>query len=110
MNQKGQAFIEVVILSSILMISIILIVRLGLILYLNIALDEVIETTHLCELQNKSDCHHDFHTRLKALSFKTIRAHRSRTAEASYLIVTAESNLGKIFEKESELHLELTIP
>ncbi len=110
MNQKGQAFVEVVILSSILMISVILIVRLGLILYLNIAVDEVIETNHLCELQNKSDCHSDLQAKLKALSLQNIRTHRSKTAETSFLTVKAESNLGKIFEKESELHLELTIP
>ncbi len=110
MNQKGQAMIEILILGFLLMVAFIALIRLGLAVQMNIVIDELIESAHLCELQQKSFCQTRLKDKLADFNLKILSSTFITSADTSFIKLHTESNLGKIFEKESELYLELSIP
>ncbi len=110
MNQRGQALIEMLILSSITIVSVLMIVRLGFILQLNIAIDEMIESAHLCDLQNQKDCAYQLSTKMKSIGLIEKSLSLSHTTNKSMIQLQAETSLGHSFRKESELELALSVP
>ena len=110
MNQRGQAMIEMAMLSSLLIIGLILIVRMGLALHLSLVIDELIESAQLCELQQKPLCRQQLTAQLQDLNFKNIHAVWITSQNTSRLKLYVESNLERVFEKESELTLDLQVP
>ena len=56
MNNKGQAFIESIILLSIVTMACLFLIRLGLHLQNEILIDDLVEETLICKLQKKQNC------------------------------------------------------
>jgi hypothetical protein len=110
MNRSGQALIEMLVLSSIAIVSVLLIVRLGFILQMNIAIDEMIETTHLCELQKKNNCRSELLQKLSNIGIIENSLVLSKTTDRSNLRLSADTSLGHTIFKESELYLGLSVP
>ncbi|MBC7741967.1 MAG: hypothetical protein H7061_07210 [Bdellovibrionaceae bacterium] len=109
MNQRGQALIEMLILSSIIIVAVIWTVRLGVLLHINIAVDEMIEITHLCEIQKKSDCQSQLEKNLRQLGLTKNSLIVANSNNQSRIWLNATTSLGQQFVKESELKLGLTV-
>ncbi len=109
MNQKGQALIEMTIISGLVIVGVITVVRLCLAAQINFVIDELIESAHLCELQAKPRCQQQFNQKLTDFNLKNISTVFNLSKNTSSIKLHAETELGKSFEKESELTLELEV-
>ncbi len=109
MNNKGQALIELTVICGLVIGAVLVTVRMGLASQLNLAIDEFIESAHLCELQRKPACQAQFNQKLADFNLKKISTRFELFKNTSFISVQAETELGKVFAKESELHLELEI-
>ncbi|MBC7421388.1 MAG: hypothetical protein H7328_11725 [Bdellovibrio sp.] len=110
MNQKGQAAVELSIFGLFLMTTILFTVRIGLAIQMNIVIGELIESAHLCELQRRPSCRHKLQASLNDFNLKNVNLVFRTTNDYSYIQLYANTDLGKIFQKESELALELDVP
>ena len=106
-NNKGQAFVEALMISPLIIISTYLIIRTGLFLILNIALDDLLEQALVCELQKKTNCIFNLEKEMKDLNFSEITIKHSTTDSYASIYLSATSGLKRKIIKQSELSLGL---
>lgn len=106
-NNKGQAFIEALMISPLIVISTYLIIHAGLFLILNIALDDLLEQALVCELQKKTTCIQILEKEMKLLNLNEISIQHKTTDTYTSIILTATSALKRKITKQSELNLDL---
>ena len=109
MNQKGQAFIEATLLLTLVTVSSLFLIRLGLQLQNQIVLDEVMEEALICKLQKKMNCLPDLKKNLEGTHFKVVQAIDESTSENSRILVQATSGLNITTTLQSELNLDLSV-
>lgn len=107
MNKKGQAFLEALILSPIILICTYLIVRSGFLFILNVSLDDLVEQALFCELQQKNNCMAYLEKETQNLGLKEISTSHSKTDSYASVYLKATSSLGHQLIKQSELRLDL---
>lgn len=106
MNRRGQALTES------LFVGIILILGLGLFLKIfskaqkNMLLDEFMEETLICLIQNKLNCVNSFQQKLRAQGFSNISLQIQKNQNKCTLYLKATSSLNEKIEKESEIIFE----
>ena len=109
MNNKGQAFIESIILLSIVTAACLFLIRLGLHLQNEILIDDLVEETLICKLQKKETCLLQLQNKLYSLNFKIVDAKFINQHNKAHLKLRTVSGLGFEAQVESELSLALQV-
>ena len=109
MNHRGQAFIESMILLSIVTVSCLFLIRLGLHLQNEILIDELVEETLICKLQKKKNCIGQLKKNLYSLNFKSVEVTDKSQPTKSHIKLQTLSGLDFKVVLESELSLALQV-
>lgn len=110
MNNKGQALIESIMIMTIISLCSFKFFELGLNLYHEILLDELVEQSLICQLQIRSDCKNILYYKLQKLNFKNTSIQLINSEDTSYLKLQTEFGSKTKISKESQLHLDLSNP
>jgi hypothetical protein len=108
MNNKGQAAIESLAIGILLVLMLFFVTRFGLMVQQNILVDELIEESLICLKQNKSDCAERLKNELQTLKFTQIELKIQNQRKIVSIKIKAVSAFKRIFEKESEIELDLS--
>ena len=109
MNQKGQAFIESLILLSVCALCSVKLIHLGLHFISQIVVEDLLEQTLICKLQKKQNCTAVFQKKLISLNYKSVQViDRSSLTKARIEIKwqTGDSYQATL---ESELAFDLSV-
>jgi len=109
-NSKGQAFVETLVLASLVLLLSLKLIQLGLDLRYDILFDELTEQTLLCNFQKRSDCQSKLRRNLEDLRFKNIQVSNRLDGNTANLKIIATTQLNAIFTRESSLTLDLSAP
>lgn len=109
MNRRGQAFIEALLLLSIVSIAASLLIRIGLHLQNEILIDEVTESTLICILRKRSDCIKNMKAKFQEMNFRLIEIQDKSRPGNSRLLLHLTSRLEMSTVLESELQLDLAV-
>lgn len=109
MNNKGQAFIESMLLLGVITISAIFLIRLGLHLQNEILIDELIEEALVCKLQKKDFCVSRLKKQFLEMNFYSVKITDKSHFNTAQLAVEIDSGLNIKTQLESEMSLELSI-
>lgn len=109
MNNKGQAFIESILLLGIATIACLFLIRLGLHLQNEILIDELVEETLICKLQKKQNCVNQLKNKLYSMNFKSVEVADMSQVNKAHIKLQAVSGLNFKSLLESELFLELQV-
>lgn len=110
MNQKGQAMIETIVVSSITIFFCIQLIRLGLQIRYEVIFDDLIEETLICKFQKESNCTNKLKNKLNDLHFSQIQVIDRSQDKIAKIKVVVKTGLNTSFTRESELALDLSVP
>jgi hypothetical protein len=106
MNKRGQAMIESLFVGIILIVGLSFLLRSFSKAHKRMLLDEFIEETLVCLIQNKSTCVSSFQQKLRDQGFSNISVLTHKRQNTWTLHLKATSSLNEKIEKESELEYE----
>ncbi len=109
MNQKGQAVIESVILLTICTVVSVTFIQLGLHLFSEIVVEDLLEQTLICKLQKQSDCTAKLKKKLHDLNYTAVTVIDRSHSEKAKILVQWNSSLTYSAALESELSFDLTV-
>ena len=109
MNNRGQAFIESIILLSIVTVACLFLIRLGLQLQNEILIDDLVEETLICKLQKKQTCIQQLKSTLYAMNFKSVEVTDLSQNDKAHIKLKTISHLNFTASIESELSLALQV-
>lgn len=110
MNQKGQAMIETLAVSSITIFFFIKLIQLGLQIRYEVIFDDLIEETLICKFQKQSDCVSKLKNKLNDLHFSEIQVIDRSQDKVAKIKVVVKNGLKTSITRESELALDLSVP
>ncbi|MFZ3230811.1 MAG: hypothetical protein WA160_11450 [Pseudobdellovibrio sp.] len=110
MNQKGQALIEAILIMSLVGLCSFKLIELGLNLYHDILIDELIEQTLVCQFEVQSDCKKRLSMKLASLNFKDVQISLNRIRDTASLKLSAQLGQNTIYNRESKLTLDVSNP
>ncbi len=96
-------------MSFLFIVGLICILRFGFTIQQSVLLNELVEETLICHLQNQPNCLAVLNEKLRLFHFQQIRTRLEKQGSKASLKVDAFSGFGVHFIKESELALELSI-
>lgn len=108
MNQRGQAFVEALILSCLITTGIIITTKAGLTIIQNLIINEFVENTLICSFEKNKNCLEHFKKNISPLNIKILSLSLETSQPVHVLKLKAETKNGRLFIKESELTLDLS--
>ncbi len=109
MNNKGQAFIESILLLSLVTVACLFLIRLGLHLQHEILIDDFVEGALICKLQKKVNCVNQLKDQFHGLNYKSVEVTDLSNPDEARIRLRALSELGFEVLLESELALGLQV-
>lgn len=110
MNQKGQAFVESLILLSICTLCSVKLTHLGLHFISQIVVEDLLEQTLICKLQKKQNCTAVFQKKLISLNYKSVQVTDQSSLNTARIKVNWQTDDSYQATLESELTFDLSIP
>ena len=110
MNQKGQVFIESLILLSLCTLCSVKLIQLGLHLISEIVVEDLLEQTLICKLQKQPLCIHKLRNKLIYLNFTSVQITDHSYLNTARITIQWQTNMNYRATLESELALDLSVP
>ena len=110
MNQKGQAMIEASILMTLCVFPFVFLLQFGLHFISEIIVDDLLEQTLICKIQQQSNCITNLRSKLLGMNYKNIHITDHSQAKIARISVSWKSTNLYSGTLESELSLDLSVP
>lgn len=108
-NNKGQALIEAVAISSVFLVGLVFLVAVFYNQMVFIAVDDAIETYFFCHIQKKQLCRSQLEARLRQLKINSIQIDESNNDKNFELTINAETNYNYEFHKKRQLYFDFKL-